>query len=55
MLGIEIVKDKDTLEPFSEEEKVTNQIMQKGLQNGVFLYPGAQVNSEILFALDLPS
>ena len=40
MLGIEIVKDKDTLEPFSEEEKVTNQIMQKGLQNGVFLYPG---------------
>ncbi len=40
LLGIEIVKDKDTLEPFSEEEKVTNQIMQKGLQNGVFLYPG---------------
>ena len=40
LLGIEIVKDKDTVEPFSEEERVTNQIKQKGLQNGVFLYPG---------------
>ena len=40
LIGIEIVKDKESLEPFAEKEKITSQIMQKGLENGVFLYPG---------------
>ena len=40
LIGIEIVKDKESLEPFAEKEKITSQIMQKGLENGVFLYTG---------------
>ena len=34
------VQNKEDLIPFPEEEKITSQIMQKGLQEGVFLYPG---------------
>ena len=40
LIGIEIVQNKEDLTPFPEEEKITSQIMQKGLQEGVFLYPG---------------
>ena len=40
LIGIEIVEDKDTLKPFDESRKITSQIMQKGLEMGVFLYPG---------------
>ena len=40
LIGIEIVKDKDSLKPFDESKKITSQIMQKGLEMGVFLYPG---------------
>jgi len=40
LIGIEIVQNKEDLIPFPEEEKITSQIMQKGLQEGVFLYPG---------------
>ena len=40
LIGIEIVQNKSSLEPFSEEHKITGQVMQKGLEQGVFLYPG---------------
>ena len=40
LIGIEIVQNKEDLIPFPEEEKITSQIMQKGLQEVVFLYPG---------------
>ena len=40
LIGVEIVKEKEGLICFEEKEKVTSQIMMKGLEDGVFLYPG---------------
>ena len=40
LIGIEIVEDKNSLKPFDESKKITGQIMKKGLERGVFLYPG---------------
>lgn len=40
LIGIEIVEDKSSLTPFDEVKKITSQLMQKGLEEGVFLYPG---------------
>ena len=40
MIGIEIVEDKSSLTPFDESQKITSRIMQQGLDEGVFLYPG---------------
>jgi adenosylmethionine-8-amino-7-oxononanoate aminotransferase len=40
LIGVEIVKEKEGLISFDEKEKVTNRIVSKGLENGVFFYPG---------------
>ena len=40
LIGVEIVKDKKGLVSFDEKEKITNKIVSKGLENGVFFYPG---------------
>ena len=40
LIGLEIVKDKETLKPFDESEKITSKLMQTGLEEGVFFYPG---------------
>ena len=40
LIGVEIVKEKEGLISFDEKEKITNQIVGKGLDNGVFFYPG---------------
>jgi len=40
LIGVEIVKEKEGLISFNEKEKITNQIVAKGLENGVFFYPG---------------
>ena len=40
LIGIEVVKEKEGLICFGENEKITSQIMMKGLEDGVFLYPG---------------
>ncbi|MDP6917025.1 MAG: aminotransferase class III-fold pyridoxal phosphate-dependent enzyme [SAR86 cluster bacterium] len=40
LIGVEIVKEKEGLTSFDEKEKITNQIVAKGLENGVFFYPG---------------
>ncbi len=37
--GIEIVKDRDTLEPFPIEANLTMGIINKGLDDGVYFYP----------------
>ena len=49
LIGIEIVEDKSSLTPFDEVKKITSQLMQKGLEEGVFLYPGGTEDTEILF------
>ena len=40
LIGIEVVKEKEGLICFDEKEKITSKIMMKGLEDGVFLYPG---------------
>jgi len=40
LIGVEIVKEKEGLISFDEKEKITNQVVRKGLENGVFFYPG---------------
>ena len=40
LLGIEVVKNRDTLEQFPEEENITGQIIGHGMSQNVFFYPG---------------
>ena len=40
LIGIEIVKDRNTLEPFDESARVTEHIAGAALDAGVFFYPG---------------
>ena len=40
LVAVELVKDRETLELFPEEESVTNKIILKGLEKGVFFYGG---------------
>jgi len=40
LIGIEIVKDKEKLISFDEQERITEQIISMGLEEGVLLYPG---------------
>jgi adenosylmethionine-8-amino-7-oxononanoate aminotransferase len=38
--AVEIVRDRETLEPFDQDERITNRIVGQGLKHGVFFYPG---------------
>ena len=40
LIGVEIVREKEGLISFEEKEKITSQIVGKGLEHGVFFYPG---------------
>jgi len=40
LIGVEIVKEKEGLISFDEKDKITNKVVNKGLENGVFFYPG---------------
>jgi len=40
MWGVEIVKDKNTREPYSRKEKVVEQIARSCMEQGVVIYPG---------------
>ncbi len=40
LLGIELVKDRATLEPFPHEARLTNKVVAAGLALGTFFYPG---------------
>jgi adenosylmethionine-8-amino-7-oxononanoate aminotransferase len=37
---VEVVKDRETLEPFPAEAKLTTRIVEAGIERGVFFYPG---------------
>lgn len=37
--AVEIVRDRETLEPFPLDAQVTGQIVSEGMQNGVYFYP----------------
>jgi adenosylmethionine-8-amino-7-oxononanoate aminotransferase len=38
--AVEIVRDRETLEPFDEADRITNRIVGAGLKHDVFFYPG---------------
>jgi len=38
--AVEIVRDRETLEPFAPEDRVTARVVGKGIGRGVFFYPG---------------
>ena len=40
MLGIELVKDKNTKEPFPPDAKVAAAVTREAMQRGVIVYPG---------------
>jgi adenosylmethionine-8-amino-7-oxononanoate aminotransferase len=40
LLAIELVKDRQTLEPFPKTDGLTLKVVMAGLMNGVFFYPG---------------
>jgi adenosylmethionine-8-amino-7-oxononanoate aminotransferase len=40
LLGIELVRDRDTGAPFAKEDGVTAKVVAAGLSKGVFFYPG---------------
>ncbi|MDH5737600.1 MAG: aminotransferase class III-fold pyridoxal phosphate-dependent enzyme, partial [Gammaproteobacteria bacterium] len=40
LTGIEIVKNRETLEPFAKEEGITNRLVGYAMEAGVFFYPG---------------
>lgn len=40
LLAIEVVRDRDSLEPFPETDNVSNRIVGHALKNGVFFYGG---------------
>ncbi len=40
LIGIEIVKDRETLECFPEEDAIGDKVVGNALQEGVFFYPG---------------
>ncbi len=40
MWGIELVKDRETLERFPAEARLTSSVVAAGLERGVFFYPG---------------
>ena len=40
LIGIEVVKDRNTLERFDEHARITDQITQVAMDAGVFFYPG---------------
>jgi adenosylmethionine-8-amino-7-oxononanoate aminotransferase len=40
LLAVELVRDRETLEPFPKEANLTNRTVGAGLRNGVWLYPG---------------
>ena len=39
MLGIEFVRDRERLEPFSSQDNFTNRVVAAGFSEGVFFYP----------------
>jgi adenosylmethionine-8-amino-7-oxononanoate aminotransferase len=48
LLGVELVKDRATLEPFPASAKLTGRVVAAGLGRGVFFYPGGTTNLDAI-------
>jgi adenosylmethionine-8-amino-7-oxononanoate aminotransferase len=54
MLGIELVRDKATLERFPVEARLIRRVVAAGLRNGVFFYPGGSGAAQDVIMLGPP-
>jgi adenosylmethionine-8-amino-7-oxononanoate aminotransferase len=54
LLGVELVRDGATLEPFPAEARVTDRIIGAGLRRGVFFYPGGSGTARDVVTLGPP-
>ena len=52
--AIELVRDRETLEPFAAAKKVTGTIVAAGLANGAFFYPGGAGGAQDVICLGPP-
>lgn len=54
LTGLEIVRDRDTLEPFDVKDGITNKLVGYGMEAGVFFYPGGNGNVRDIICLGPP-
>jgi adenosylmethionine-8-amino-7-oxononanoate aminotransferase len=54
MRAVEIVRDRDTLERFPAEERITRRIVAAGLKKGVFFYPAGSGPAQDVIMLGPP-
>jgi adenosylmethionine-8-amino-7-oxononanoate aminotransferase len=54
MQAVEIVRDRETLERFPAEERITRRIVAAGLKKGVFFYPGGSGEAQDVVMLGPP-
>ena len=54
MRAVEIVRDRDTLERFPAEERITRRIVAAGLRKGVFFYPAGSGPAQDVIMLGPP-
>ena len=54
LLGIEIVKDRESLERFPESDHITSKLVGQALRSGVFFYPGGTGESRDILCIGAP-
>ncbi len=54
LIGIELVRHRDSLEPFPAEARVTDRVVAAGLRRGVFFYPGGSGPARDVLTLGPP-
>ncbi len=54
LIGIEVVRDRETLEPFPEQDNMTNKIVGHALGNGVSFYPGGTGDIRDIICIGAP-
>lgn len=54
LIGIEVVKDRDTLEPFDASEGITNKLVAAAMAEGVFFYPGGTGDVRDIICIGAP-
>jgi adenosylmethionine-8-amino-7-oxononanoate aminotransferase len=54
LLGVELVKDRDTLEPFPPEANLAARVVGAGVAEGVFFYPGGSGSARDAIVLGPP-
>jgi adenosylmethionine-8-amino-7-oxononanoate aminotransferase len=54
LIGIEVVKDRETLEQFPESDNITGKLVGYGLNDGVFFYPGGTGDARDIVCIGAP-